>query len=309
MRYAVTGGAGFIGSAIVRKLLEQPDNEVVICYVGNPRSSYLDEPKIDQSRVDFWVADVRDRKALEDCFAGVDGVFHCAAYSKITDCIKNPDLAIDVNVKGTMNVLLAAKKNGVGRVVYSASASVYGENDRAIATETDSPKPMNAYGSTKYFGEVLCRQFASYEGVDTVSLRYYNVFGSELAVSGKVPFPGVVERFLYARIHSQPLTIIGDGQQQRSVVSVDDVVVANLQAMRIAAPLLGDAFNISSGKHYSTSEIAEMIGGPTISIQASYLEPHVMCGFMSKAAAELKFKGSPYALEEFIARMKKKYNI
>ncbi len=309
MRYAVTGGAGFIGSAIVRALLKQPDTEVVICYVGNPRSPYLDEPKIDQSRVDFCVADVRDRKALEDCFAGVDGVFHCAAYSKIMDCIKNPDLAIDVNVKGTMNVLLAAKKNGVRRVVYSASASVYGGCRGQFAYEHDVPAPMNVYAMTKYFGEVLCRQFTEYEGIDTVSLRYYNVFGSELAIRGKISFPGVVERFLYARIHDQPLTIIDNGDQRRSVIHVDDVAKVNLQAMFLSEPLRGDAFNISSAEHYSILEIANLIGGPQTSIEASYLEPRIMCGHISKAVSTLKFQPENNALKDFVFSMKKKYNI
>ena len=315
MRYAVTGGAGFIGSAIVKKLLDQPYNEVVVCDIGGSRPVYLDELQLDPKRVDLCVADVRDRSALEACFRGVHGVFHCAAYSKILDCIKNPDLAIDVNVKGTLNVLYAAKLNKVKRVVYSASASVYGEMDypgRITEYDYDRLRPMNIYGSTKYFGEVLCRQFsqsAPFKEFQTVSLRYFNVFGSELADAGKAPFPSVVERFLYARIHNQPLTITGDGKQRRDFVSVEDVVAANLRAMNDNGVLSGDVYNIGSGVDYSISEIAGLIGGPTVSVNPTYPEPTIMSGSIKRAIQYLGFEPTPNSLRDFILKMKQKYNL
>ena len=310
-KYAITGGAGFIGSSIARALLKHWYNEIVICDVGNPRNPYLDEMKLDGDRVTLMVADIRDLKALESAFVGVDGVFHCAAYSKIGDCIQNPDLAVDVNVKGTLNVLLAAKKNGVRRVVYSASASVYGDlcSSKDFSGEHDRVQPMNIYGLSKYFGELLCGQFCERNGLDTVSLRYFNVFGSELAVDGRAPCPSVVEIFLKRKRDGQPLTITNNGSQERDLVHVDAVAAANLEAMRYRFPLDGAIFNIGTGKPHSIAEIAKMVGGPVVYVPKRYSEPKRMSGRITYAKGHFGFTPDLDAVPKFIAAMKEKYGI
>ncbi len=272
-KLVVTGGAGFIGSNIGQYLLiASPADVVLVDSVLAESNPYLEVFR-GNPRVEMRQADVRDPDSLKSAFAGAEAVFHCAAYARIDACIANLDSAFQINVAGTQNVLLAALAAGVRRVIYSGSASVYGKNPTLPHKEIFPPQFLNPYAATKYGGEVLCRIFAELGRLETVCLRYFNVYGSRAAVEGRAPFPGVAERFLFQKKNGQKLTIVGDGRQRRDFVYVLDVARANFRAYQEAHVGRGEVINIGAGKNYSVAEIAAAVGGETESVASRYEEP------------------------------------
>lgn len=256
MRYLVTGGAGFIGSNLVDRLIEQGNEVIVIDNLSTGKKENIN------SKAKFCELDITDEKSIEPVFEGIDGVFHLAAMARIQPSFENPDLYFRVNVLGTRNVLVSAKKHGVKRAVYSASSSAYGSVD-VVPVKEDfkiTSQAFHPYGSTKRMGEMLMRDLGKITGgSETVCLRYFNVYGPRQTTTIDGPYATVVGIFLDLAKQGQPFTIVPNGDQRRDFTWVGDVVAANLLAMQSSK--VGDAeiINIGSGVNYSIWDVARLI--------------------------------------------------
>ena len=250
----VTGGAGFIGSNLVDYLLSKGhevvcvDNESAECndkFYWNPNASNVK-------------ADVTDYKAMKNVFTGVDYVFHLAAEARLQPAIKNPIEAVYKNCVGTTTVLQCAREAGVKRVVYSSTSSGYGNNS-SPNIETQPDDCLNPYSASKVAAEKFCKMYSDLYGLETVVLRYFNVFGERSPTRGQyAPVIGIFQR---QRDAEEPLTIVGDGTQRRDFIYVGDVARANELAalMPGVKDHLGQVFNVGSGVNYSVQEIADAI--------------------------------------------------
>ncbi len=250
----VTGGAGFIGSHLVNALLELNCGVKLLDNFSTGR-------RLPQDRsVEVIDADIRDGEAIEPAFVGVDCVFHTAALARVPLSIEKPLETHLANIDGTLNVLLAARKASVRRVVFSGSSSVYGEQPRLPLHEDMTPNPLSPYALQKLAGEQYTRLFHRLYGIETLTLRYFNVFGPGMATEGA--YVTAIGAFLSARAAGKPMLIYGDGEQTRDFTHVRDVVMANVLAMgsKIAD---GRVLNIGQGRSVSVNWVAERIGGPT----------------------------------------------
>ena len=240
--YIVTGGAGFIGSAIVRKLLAEGANRVVVIdNLLTGRESNLEEIR---SRIDFQRADIRNYEEIAPLIRGARVVFHEAAIPSVPRSIDDPVPSHDVNVNGTFNVLRAAKEGGAGRVVYAASSSAYGDTDVLPKVESMTPRPKSPYALQKLMGEYYCSIFSGVYGLETVSLRYFNVYGPRQDPSSA--YSGVLSLFMKAVLDRQAPTIFGDGEHSRDFTFVEDVAALNLKAAR-AKGVSGNMYNGGNG--------------------------------------------------------------
>ncbi len=228
MKYLVTGGAGFIGSHIVDALVEEGHNVVVL---DNLSSGHKENLSKVWKNICFVEGDVRDAetclKAAESC----DGIFHEAALVSVPDSINRPRDNHDINITGTLNVLEAARINGVKRVVFASSAAIYGDNPELPKREDMLPEPKSPYAMAKLTGEYYLKVYAECFGLETVALRYFNVFGPRQDPSSM--YSGVISIFSERIAKGLPITIYGDGQQTRDFVNVADVVRANRLAMQV----------------------------------------------------------------------------
>jgi len=255
MRVLVTGGAGFIGSNLVDALVARGNTVRIIDSLTNGSRQNLNP------HAKLFEADIRDSDAIRPAFEGVDCVFHVAALPRIPLSIAQPVETHMTNVVGTLNVLLAARDAKVRRLVYSGSSSVYGNQTVMPLVETMAPHPLNPYALQKYVGEEYTRMFHRLYGMQTLTLRYFNVYGPRMASAGA--YVTVISAFMAARARKEPLTIHGDGEQTRDFTHVSDIVAANLLAMD--APVGdGRAINIGAGHNVSVNRIAELIGGARI---------------------------------------------
>ena len=251
----VTGGAGFIGSHLVDALIAKGLRVRVVDNFSTGRRQYL------HPDAELLTADIRDARSLPPIFAGVDCVFHTAALPRVMVSIERPVETHMTNVVGTLNVLVAARDSGVRRVVYSGSSSVYGDQPVLPLTESMAPNPLNPYALQKLTGEQYTRIFHRLFGLETLTLRYFNVYGPRMATEGA--YVTVISVFLRQKRAGELLTIHGDGAQTRDFTHVNDVVRANVLAMD-AVVADGRAFNIGRGRNLSVNRIAELIGGPTV---------------------------------------------
>jgi len=251
----VTGGAGFIGSHLVDALVARGLRVRVVDNFTTGRRESLNPA------AELLTADIRDATTLPPAFAGADCVFHTAALPRVMVSIEHPVETHMTNVVGTLNVLVAARDSGVRRVVYSGSSSVYGDQPILPLTESMAPNPLNPYALQKLTGEQYTRIFHKLFGLETVTLRYFNVYGPRMATEGA--YVTVLSVFLHQKRAGEPLTIYGDGAQTRDFTHVDDVVRANCLAMEAPAAD-GRAINIGRGRNLSVNRIAELIGGPTV---------------------------------------------
>ena len=190
---------------------------------------------------------------------GADIIFHLAALARVQPSIENPLPYNDVNISGTLNILFAAHKAGVSRVVYSASSSAYGETEIFPTPETAPTNPLSPYGLQKYVGEQYCKMFSEVYGLDTVSLRYFNVYGERMSLEGAYCLAMGI--FAKQMLDKKPLTITNDGNQRRDFTYVGDVVNANILAATYYDQLSGDVFNIGNGNNFSINEVADLLGG------------------------------------------------
>jgi UDP-N-acetylglucosamine/UDP-N-acetyl-alpha-D-glucosaminouronate 4-epimerase len=260
----VTGGAGFIGSHLVEALMQMGHRVRVIDNLASGSRLPSD------SGIEVVQADITDSEAIAGVFAGVDCVFHLAALARVPLSIEKPLETHVVNVDGTINVLLAARRAGVRRFVFSGSSSVYGEQARLPLKEDMPPNPLSPYALQKLAGEQYTRMFHQLYGLQTLTLRYFNVFGPGMSVNGA--YATAIGAFLTARASGKAIVIYGDGEQTRDFTHVRDVVRANLLAMdtQIAD---GRAHNIGTGRSVSINWIAERIGGPVRRMEARTGEP------------------------------------
>ncbi len=265
MKAVITGGAGFIGSHLVDALVEKGfDVHVVDDLSGGKKGNV-------NVKATLHVASICDFDALREVMKGGDYCFHLAALPRVQYSIEHPRETSEVNVTGTLNVLLAAKDAKVKRVIYSASSSAYGDTDAMPLTENMPANPISPYALQKYIGELNCRLFSVIYGLSTVSLRYFNVYGSRQDPTG--PYALVIGRFLLLKKQGKPLSITGDGTQTRDFTHVRDVVRANLLAMESKNVGKGEVMNIGAGNNRSINEIAKYIGGPVEYIERR-IEPH-----------------------------------
>ena len=274
MKALVTGGAGFIGSNLVDELIKQGNQVRVIDNLSTGKKENLNP------RAEFVLADITNLEEIKPHFAGIDCVFHLAALPRVQWSIENPIESHNANINGTLNVFLAAKDAKVKRLVYSASSSAYGDNPVMPLKEDFLPAPMSPYGLHKYVGEHYARLFALLYGLETVSLRYFNVYGPRLAFAGA--YVTVIAVFLRQKSEGKKMTIIGDGSQTRDFTFVGDVVRANILASQSDQVGHGEVINIGAGHNYSVNEIAAKIGGETEYI-AARIEPHDTLADTSKA--------------------------
>ena len=253
MKSLVTGGAGFIGSNLVETLLGI--GHTVVC-VDNESSDAHDKPYWNSNTINIR-GDIRDQTLMSSAMKDVDYVFHLAADARIQPAIENPINAVSVNDLGTATILQCARENQVKKFMFSSTSAAYGRND-SPNVETQSPDPLNPYSVTKLNGENLCKMYTELFGLPTVIFRYFNVYGPRQPVRGQyAPVLGIFKRQKDA---GEPLTIVGDGNQRRDFVHVEDVARANVMAA-LADPgqdAYGEVYNIGTGKNYSVNEIAEM---------------------------------------------------
>jgi len=264
----VTGGAGFIGSHVARALVEQGARVRII---DNLSTGYLDNIA-EVGEVDFINASINDRDALTRALEDVEIVFHQAEIPSVPRSVNSPLETHDASVNGTFSLLLAARDCKVRRVVYAASSSVYGDQAESPKRETMRPDPLSPYAVAKLVGEYYCQVFTRTYGLETVSLRYFNVFGPRQDPGSQ--YSGVISRFLLALETGEQPVIYGDGEQTRDFTYVANVVDANLRAAQ-AREASGKVFNIANGESVSINEVLETLKKLTgrMEVKAKYAEP------------------------------------
>ena len=267
--YVVTGGAGFIGSALVRTLLAQGAGAVRV--VDNFLTGHERNLHEIRSRIELDQSDIRDYTALAAAIRGADVVFHLAAIPSVPRSILDPEPSHQVNIDGTFNVLRACAEEKVKRVVYAASSSAYGDTDVLPKVESMLPQPKSPYAVQKLAGEHYASVFHSCFGLETVALRFFNVFGERQDPSS--PYSGVLSLFLKALIERRSPTIFGDGEQTRDFTYVDDVGALCCKAA--AAPgVAGKMYNAGNGNRYSLNAVWDLLQKiEGVSLPAQYGPP------------------------------------
>lgn len=296
----VTGGAGFIGSHLVDALVLRGDEVHVIDNYANGTYEERRNP-----RAVYHDLDVRATDEVQKIMEGADVVFHMAALPRVPYSIEFPIETTETNIVGTASVLTASARAKVRRVVYSASGSAYGAQDVMPLQEDMLANPVNPYGLQKYVGELFAKVWTTTYGIETVCLRYFNVYGSRLDPHG--PYALAVGAFLLARKENRPLTIFGDGTITRDYTHVRDVVRANILAAENGAVGKGEVINIGAGRNITIKALAEMIGGE-ITYAAPRIEAHDSRADNTRAR-ELIGWIPEVTLEVGIAELKKEFGI
>jgi nucleoside-diphosphate-sugar epimerase len=252
-KFAVTGGAGFIGSNIVKRLVEDNNDITVIDNLLTGRIENLEDFK---NEIQFINGDIQDLNFLKKEFKDIDYVLHQAALPSVQRSVEDPILTNRNNVDGTLNVLVAARDAGVKRVVFAASSSVYGDTPTLPKHEAMPTNPLSPYAISKLIGEQYCRVFFELYGLETVSLRYFNVFGPKQDPNSH--YSAVIPKFIKAMLENKRPVIFGDGEQSRDFTYVENNVDANLLACS-AADAPGKVFNIAIGERITLNQLVEMI--------------------------------------------------
>ena len=267
-RYLVTGGAGFIGSHIAEALLGARESVRIFDNLATGRESNLTAL---EERAQFVQGDLRDLASVRAAMQGVEVVFHQGALASVPRSIADPIKSLETNINGTQNVLLAARDSGVRRVVYASSSSVY-SNTPTLPKREDMPThPMSPYAVQKLSGELLCGVFTRIYGLETVALRYFNVFGPRQDPASE--YAAVIPRFLTALIEKRPPIVFGDGEQTRDFTYIANVVQANLLAAS-SSEAVGYALNIGCGEQISLNTVLRLAGELLgVTVDADYREP------------------------------------
>jgi len=252
MKSLVTGGKGFIGSRLVKKLLEENDSVFVI---DNNSSNNNNNFIINDAC--YYDEDLKNFDNILPLFEGVDRCFHLAADISIDYCNKSPRESGLNNSNITLNTLEACRLNNVKKFIFSSTSAVYKNNfEKNIYKEDDETNPLNMYSASKLYGENLCKIYYNLYGIETISLRYFNVYGDNNSIS---PYSSVLVNFLNNKKEKKPLLIYGDGLQTRDFVNVDDVVDINIKASRTCLNEYGEVFNVGTGKSISIEKLASLI--------------------------------------------------
>jgi len=290
----VTGGAGFIGSHLVDSLIKQNIKVIILdnCSTGktkniNPKACYMN---LDITTI--------DPKSLLNEETDIDTIFHLAAKTTVQESIDKPKYYNNVNVKGTLNILELAKNLNIKRVVFSSSSSVYG-NAKTPTSENHPLNPLSPYALNKLIGEQYCKLYSEVYNIDTVCLRYFNVYGDRMNNEGyKLVFPIFKEQML----NNKPLTINNDGEQRRDFIHVNDIVRANILVAKHINNFKGDIYNVGNGENYSINEIADMFGGKK-QYGNKVIEPFETLAEIAKIDLDLDFKPKDI-LKEWIKNYK-----
>ena len=288
----VTGGAGFIGSNLVDYLIKQ--GHEVIC-IDNESAECNDKFYWNKSACNI-IGDITDYSFMKNCFTEVDYVFHLAAESRLQPAIKNPIEAVYKNCVGTTTILQCAREAGVKRFIYSSTSSGYGFNP-SPNVETQPDDCLNPYSASKVAAEKFCKMYSDLYGLETVVLRYFNVFGERSPTRGQyAPVIGIFDR---QKKNNEPLTIVGDGSQRRDFIYVGDVAKANLIAAEatLDKKYFGQVFNIGSGINYSVQEIADAISDNQTYIPKREGEMETTWSNIEKASEILDWKPEVDVLE------------
>ena len=297
MKYVVTGGAGFIGSNLVDFLIDK-NNEVHI--IDNFLSGKIQNCNPNAIIHELDIADEKNLDAIRSIFIDANTIFHCAAIARVQPSIQNPILYEKNNTIGVVNSLKAAVDSKVKRFIYSASSSAYGPTEKLPSIESDPVNPISPYAAQKYYGEVVCKMFSEVYELETVSLRYFNVYGEKQNLGGA--YATVVGIFLDQLQNDKPLTINGDGEQRRDFTYVRDVVKANILASASKKVGRGEVINIGSGTNISINEVANMIGDK-FKFKKALKEPFANLASIEKAKNLLDWEPS-MDLKSWIAKYK-----
>ena len=291
----VTGGAGFIGSNLVDRLLEL-GHEVVV--IDNEYSDAHDHFYWNDKAQNYKY-DIRDYENTRPLYDGVDYVFHIAAEARIQPAIENPIEAVSINSVGTVTVLQCSREAGVKRVMYSSTSSGYGTN-QTPNIETQSDDCLNPYSVSKVNGEKLCKMYTDLFGLQTVCFRYFNVYGERQPLKGQ--YAPVIGIFLRQRDAGEPLTIVGDGNQRRDFTYVGDVVNANILAAtkEVDNEAFGQVYNVGTGTNYSVNQISRMISDNTTNITPRPGEARISLANNQKLSSTFGWKPT-MVLEDWIA--------
>jgi len=260
MKYLVTGGAGFIGSHLVDKLIEQGHQVVIIDNLSSGKKESLN-PK-----ADFHELDICDFEKIKPLFQDIDYVFHLAAIPRVPMSIKDPITTSKVNIMGAVNVFKAGIDNKVNKIVFASSSSVYGDQKELPLRENMMPDPISPYALQKLVGEQFAKLFIQLYKVPIICLRYFNVYGPRIDFDSDYSL--VIGKFLKQKSQNKPLTIFGDGEQTRGFCYIDDVIEANIKAVQSDKVKGGEVINIGNKKSYSINYLSKLIGG-----QVEYLPP------------------------------------
>ena len=264
----VTGGAGFIGSHLAQALVEAGNKVRILDNFSTGKEENISHLLDD---IEVVRGDLRDLETVRKAVKGVEFVFHEGALPSVQKSVGDPLTTNHVNITGTLHVLMAARDEGVRRVIYAASSSAYGDSPTLPKTETMTAKPLSPYAVQKYAGEHYCRVFYDLYGLETVSLRYFNVFGPRQDPTSQ--YAAVIPRFITALAKGEPPTVYGDGEQTRDFTYIDNVVEANLRAAR-AGGAAGEVINIASGTQYSLNDVLRLLRGILrADIEAVYTDP------------------------------------
>lgn len=260
MKCLVTGGAGFIGSHLVDKLIEQNHKVTVIDNLSAGKKENLN-PK-----AEFYQLDICDFDKIKSLFKGVDFVFHLAAIPRVPVSVADPVNTSRVNILGTVNVFKAGIDAKVKKIIFASSSSVYGDQKKLPLEESMTPNPLSPYALQKLSGEQFAKLFVDLYKVPIVCLRFFNVYGPRIDFNSDYSL--VIGKFLKLNTENKPLTIFGDGEQTRGFCYVDDVVEANIKIMESKKIKGGEVINVGSNKSYSINYLSKMIGG-----EVKYLPP------------------------------------
>ena len=251
--YLITGGAGFIGSHIAERLVAMGESVRVLDNFSSGKQANLAGL---EDKIDIVIGDILDIEIVKRAADGVQAVFHQAALRSVPFSVENPTLVNRVNVEGTLNVLTAARDCGVKRLVYASSSSAYGRGSIQPKKETDTPGPISPYAVAKLAGEYYCKVFSELYGLETVSLRYFNVYGPRQDPNSQ--YAAVIPRFIQWALRGEPLEVHGDGLQSRDFTYIDNVVTANLQAAQTQLGV-GHAFNVGQGETHTLLDLVAVI--------------------------------------------------
>ena len=284
MRSIVTGGAGFIGSHLVDRLVQMEHEVIVLDNFSTGRPENLSH--YTPGQIKLVECDITKNEKLDVHFHNVDWVFHLAALADIVPSIQNPDNYFNANVNGTFNIVQACRKNNVKRLIYTASSSCYGIPDEYPTPETAEIRPQYPYALTKFLGEEIIMHWCNVYKIPSLSLRFFNVYGPRSRTSGT--YGAVFGVFLAQKLNKAPFTVVGDGNQTRDFTFVSDIVSSLVSAAK--SNLTGEIYNVGSDATVSVNKIVELLDGNRVFIPKRPGEPDCTHANIAKIKKDLKWK-------------------